>query len=104
MGRPRRGWRGYVLRGLDNNGRFGTGGMGANARGCQNDASMSSADCQWLRGGQQVDNRAYSGGNTPVCAGSSGDRGRRARVRQHSGSRRRPRSNTGRGHKATSGL
>ena len=37
--------------------------MGVNARGCQNGASMSSADCQWLHGGQQVDNRAYLGGN-----------------------------------------
>jgi len=62
--RPRRRWRGYVLRALDNNGRFGTGVMGANARVCQNGASMSSPDCQWLRGGKQVDDRAYSGGNT----------------------------------------
>jgi hypothetical protein len=30
----------------------------------RNGASMSSAYCQWLRGGQQVDDRAYSGGNT----------------------------------------
>ena len=62
--RPQRRWRGFVLRGLDNNAGFGTGVMGANARGCQNGASMSSPDCQWLRGGKQVDDRAYSGGNT----------------------------------------
>src|SRR6266851_5814245 len=31
--RPRRRWREYVLRGLDNNGGFGTRVMGANARG-----------------------------------------------------------------------
>jgi hypothetical protein len=34
MSRRRR-WRRYVLRGLDNNGRFETVVMGANARGCQ---------------------------------------------------------------------
>jgi hypothetical protein len=86
MGRRRRRWQAYVLRGLDNNAGFGTRVMGANARGCQNGASMSSADCQWLRGGKQVDDRAYSGGNTLVGASSStGDRGGWARVRQHSG-------------------
>ncbi len=35
MGRRQRRWRGYVLRGLDNNGGFGTGVMGANARGVE---------------------------------------------------------------------
>jgi len=75
---------GYVLRRLGNNGGFGTGVMGANP-GCQNDgASMSSTNCQWLRGGQQVDDRAYSGGN-------SSTRGGRAAF---GSSRRRPR-NTG---------
>jgi hypothetical protein len=87
IGRPRRQWRGYVLRGLDNNAGFETRVMGANARDCQNGASMSSANCQWLRGGQQVDDRAYSGGNTLGWVGdsSTGDRGGRAHVRQHSG-------------------
>ena len=45
-GRPGRRWRGYVLRRSDNDGGFETGVMGANARGCQNGASMSSTDCR----------------------------------------------------------
>jgi hypothetical protein len=77
--RPRRRWWGYVLRGLDNNGGFGTGVMEANARG-QNGASMSSPDCQWLRG--RYDSKStiglIRGGTLWVGAG-------RARVRQHSG-------------------
>jgi hypothetical protein len=59
--------------------------MGANAPGYQNGASMSSPDCQWLRGGKQVDDRAYSGGDTLGGTSSSSDRGGRAHVRQHSG-------------------
>src|SRR5216683_4432833 len=94
--RPRRRWRRYVLRGLDNNGGFGTGVMGANARGRHNGASMSSADCQWLRGGKQVDDRAYSGGNTlGAVIGWAGPRSA-----AFGSNRRRPRWNTGRGHKA----
>jgi hypothetical protein len=50
--------------------------------------------------------RGFRGETFWVGAGIGGDGGRRARVRQHSGvvTVSRPRWNTGRGHKATSGL
>jgi len=64
--------------------------------------------------GSQSTIRLIWGKTLWVGASSSGDRGGRARVRQHSGVvvvarrpspvTRRPRWNTGRGHKAISGL
>jgi hypothetical protein len=63
---------------------------------------MSSPDCQWLHGGQQVDDRAYTEGITewvPAAAVMVVGGPAFGSIR-----RRRPRWNTGRGHKAISGL
>jgi len=58
MGRRRPRWRGYVLRGLDNNAGSRPGSWLSEWR------INVVGRLPWLRGGQQVDDRAYSGGNT----------------------------------------
>ena len=84
MSRRRR-WRGYVLRGLDNNGRFGTVVMRSRLSEWRINVvrRLPMAACCVV--GSKSTIGLIQGETLWVSASSSGDRGGRARIRQHSG-------------------